>query len=102
MTIDVDGPAAPPRENGELVFAEPWESRAFGLAVTLHDAGAFTWDEFRAHLVAHIAADPARPYYRSWSAALESVAQDHGLVRASEVDHRAAHLADRHVGHDHG
>ena len=29
--LDVDGPAAPPRSNGELVFAEPWEGRAFGL-----------------------------------------------------------------------
>ncbi|MFD9651474.1 hypothetical protein [Streptomyces mirabilis] len=27
--LDIEGPAAPPRSNGELVFAEPWESRAF-------------------------------------------------------------------------
>ena len=37
-----DAPAAPPRDNGELVFEAPWESRAFGVAVALHDAGVST------------------------------------------------------------
>ena len=40
--LDIEGPAAPPRSNGELVFAEPWESRAFGMAVTLYEAGVLT------------------------------------------------------------
>ena len=53
--LDVDGPAAPPRSNGELVFAEPWESRAFGLALALHDGGAFEWEDFRQQLIATIA-----------------------------------------------
>ena len=26
--LDLDGPSAPPRSNGALVFEEPWESRA--------------------------------------------------------------------------
>ncbi|MDT7620396.1 MAG: hypothetical protein QOF99_1297, partial [Pseudonocardiales bacterium] len=43
--LESDGPGAPPRSNGELVFAEPWESRAFGMAVTLFDAGAFRWPD---------------------------------------------------------
>ena len=34
--LDSSGPAAPPRDNGELVFAAPWESRAFGLALALN------------------------------------------------------------------
>lgn len=50
--LDIEGPAAPPRSNGELVFAEPWESRAFGMAVTLYDAGVFTWPDFQAALIA--------------------------------------------------
>jgi nitrile hydratase accessory protein len=98
----LDGPEAPPRDNGELMFAEPWESRAFGLAVTLHDAGEFTWDEFRTHLVAQIAAHPDRPYYRCWLQALESVAVHRALVAPGEVDHRADALAGRQAGHDHG
>jgi len=32
-----------PSRNGELVFQAPWEGRAFGMAVALHDAGLFTW-----------------------------------------------------------
>ena len=34
---DVDSPAAPPRSNAELVFSEPWESRAIGMAVSLYE-----------------------------------------------------------------
>jgi hypothetical protein len=33
--LDSVGPATPPRDNGELVFAAPWESQAFGLALAL-------------------------------------------------------------------
>lgn len=106
--LEIDGPAAPPRDNGELVFAEPWESRAFGLAVTLHDSGAFTWDDFRDHLVARIADwERSHPtgecysYYRCWLHALESVVQDRGLVGAGEVTGRAGELAARPAGHDH-
>ena len=78
--LAVDGPAAPPRANGELVFAEPWESRAFGMAVTLHDSGAFTWPTFQAALIARIAAwESGHPegecwsYYQQWLGALEDV-----------------------------
>ena len=53
--MDIEGPAAPPRSNGELVFAEPWESRAFGMAVTLYEAGVFAWPQFQAALIARIA-----------------------------------------------
>ncbi|MFC7642380.1 nitrile hydratase accessory protein [Streptosporangium lutulentum] len=59
--LDIEGPAAPPRSNGELVFAEPWESRAFGMAVALHEAGVFTWPRFQAALIARIAAWESAP-----------------------------------------
>ena len=55
LPMDVEGPAAPPRSNGELVFAEPWESRAFAMAVALCEAGVFTWREFQGALIARIA-----------------------------------------------
>jgi len=106
--LEVDGPAAPPRSNGELVFAEPWESRAFGLAVTLHDAGAFEWSQFQAALIAQIAAwergreaGECFSYYRCWLAALESVLAETGLVTANDVTQRAALLAARPPDHDH-
>jgi len=47
---------APPRKNGELLFDHAWESRVFGLTMSLHEAGAFAWSEFQAALIESIAA----------------------------------------------
>ena len=69
---DVAGPAAPPRTNGELVFDEPWQARAFGIAVTLLERDGCGWDAFRAYLVPAIAADPDAPYYVAFVSALEA------------------------------
>ena len=106
--LDIEGPAAPPRSNGELVFAEPWESRAFGMAVALYEAGAFTWPQFQAALIARIAAweagaAPGEPYnyYRLWLAALEDVLAGLRAVSGDEVTVRAHALAHRPQGHDH-
>ena len=49
--LDTEGPAAPPRRNGELLFGAPWEGRLFGLTMALHRAGVFEWDEFRQLLI---------------------------------------------------
>jgi nitrile hydratase accessory protein len=106
--LDTEGPAAPPRSNGELVFSEPWESRAFGLAVSLYEAGTFTWQQFQAALIARIGAwetAPARDepwnYYQLWLAALEDVLVGLGAVSAGEVAARTQALAQRPPGHDH-
>ena len=108
VTLPVDGPAAPPRDNGELVFAEPWESRAFGIAVSLHDTGAFAWPTFQAALIARIAAwEAGHPdgecwsYYQHWLGALEDVLAADGTVFADEVAARARELGRREPGHDH-
>ncbi|MGI9556342.1 MAG: nitrile hydratase accessory protein [Solirubrobacterales bacterium] len=61
-TLGLDGPAAIPRSNGEPVFSAPWQSRAFGMAMALHEQGAFEWEDFRALLIAEIAeAEAAAP-----------------------------------------
>ncbi|MCW0213193.1 MAG: nitrile hydratase accessory protein [Pseudonocardia sp.] len=104
--LAVDGPAAPPRANGELLFSAPWESRAFGMAVTLHDTGAFGWATFQAALIARIAAWEAAPagswsYYEHWLGALEDVLAGDGTVTTTELDARSATLAARPAGHDH-
>jgi nitrile hydratase accessory protein len=107
-TLDVDGAAAPPRQNGELVFAEPWEGRAFGLAMALTDAGVISYDVFRDALIAKIAAWESAPpagecysYYRCWLQALEQVLADAQLVAPDDVAARAALFAVRPAGHDH-
>jgi nitrile hydratase accessory protein len=106
--LPVDGPDAPPRANGELVFAAPWESRAFGMAVSLHEHGLFEWEEFRALLIEEIGAwDRAHPdgsgysYYARWLAALETLLARRGLCAAAEVEARGRHLSARAPGHDH-
>lgn len=84
MTI-FDGEAAPPRDNGELVFEEPWHARVFALAVALVERLELPWTEFQSRLIAQIALDPDRPYYESWAAALESLVIDHGLSTADAI-----------------
>jgi nitrile hydratase accessory protein len=105
VSLDVDGVAAPPRRNGELVFAEPWESRAFGLAMSLHEAGAFGWEDFRQALIARISSwdEPAGyRYYECWVEALEQLLVDRGIVGSDAVGRRAAEVAARPAGWDHG
>jgi hypothetical protein len=77
MKLDVDGPAAPPRSNGELVFDAPWQARVFGLAAAVVET-RFGGDRepFRQHLIAAIAAEPERPYWESWTFALEALVDE--------------------------
>jgi nitrile hydratase accessory protein len=77
-----------PRRNGELVFAAPWESRAFGMAVVLDQQGAYGWDAFRGCLVSEIQSAADRDYYASWLGALERLLLDRGLVGRDELEAR--------------
>jgi len=63
-----------PRRNGELVFDAPWQSTVFALAEAVVNNG-FGGDRepFRQQLIEAIAAEPARPYWESWTAALETL-----------------------------
>jgi nitrile hydratase accessory protein len=105
LPLDFEGPAAPPRSNGELQFAEPWESRAFAMAVALCEADAFTWREFQAALIARIARHDQTStqwsYYTQWLGALEDVLDSRGAVRDHDVSAVARALAQRQAGHDH-
>lgn len=84
MTVDVDGL---PRRNGELAFDAPWEPRAFGLAAAVVSASCGgDWTAFRQHLVAAVAEDPDRPYWHSWTAALEALLLAQGLCTPDELD----------------
>jgi hypothetical protein len=90
----LDGPAAPPRRNGELAFDEPWQARAFGVAQAVVEA-RFGGDRepFRQRLIAAIAAEPDRPYWESWAAALEDLVVAAGLVGSGDVDARILTLS---------
>jgi hypothetical protein len=88
--LDVDGVAAPPRRNGELVFDSPWQSRVFGLCAAVVET-CFDGDRepFRQQLIAAIAAEPDRPYWDSWTLALQQLVVEAGLVDE--------HVIERHI-----
>lgn len=106
-----DGPSLPneiavPRQNGELLFEAPWEARAFGLAVALHDEGAFAWKTFSEALSAEIAkaesAGESSGYYERWLRALNRVTTEGNLITTHEVEARSEQVRhDEEHEHDH-
>ena len=92
LVASMDGPAAAPRKNGELVFEEPLEGRVFGMAVALHDHRLYAWEEFQRQLIAQIShaeahGDGSR-YYERWLASFERLLADKGLVTPEELEDR--------------
>lgn len=94
----------------ERSFEQPWEIRAFALAVALHQAGTYQWNEFQHALVESIAAwqsstsDHAASqwsYYEHWLAALERLIGDGGVLDRQDVDVRAAHVLASPPNRDH-
>jgi len=87
---DMRGAEALPRENGELRFAAPWEGRALAMALGAVKSLGLPWDEFRSRLIAEIAAQPERPYYESWLAALERLLCEHEVLGDAQLGALAA------------
>ena len=75
-----------PRDNGELVFDAPWQARGLAIAVAVVERLGLPWDAFRHRLMACIAEDPTRPYYESWTKALESLVVAEDLATATALD----------------
>ena len=94
---NMEGDAALPRQNGELVFNEPWEGRAFGIAVALNEQAVYPWRAFRDALVDRIATDEAAAaptsYYERWLASLERLLLERGIVTTTELETRIAEYA---------
>jgi nitrile hydratase accessory protein len=82
--------AAPlPRSNGELVFEEPWQGRALGMAVVVLERLGVPWAEFSRQLAEAVRRhgyDPAEPaagaYYAAWVEALEATLREAGVELA--------------------
>ena len=99
MTREVDpqvtalnGRAALPRKNGELVFKQPWEGRVFGLTLAVRKRRPYPWGHFRDRLEREIASAPdddaGLHYYEWWLRAFESVLVDEGIVNPEELARR--------------
>lgn len=85
----VQSPGLPSSENGEPVFAEPWQAEAFGLTVHLFERGLFSWSEWAAHLSHEVhrperAADGA-DYFEAWVAALTHLLVEKGVADEASV-----------------
>jgi nitrile hydratase accessory protein len=101
IEADLVGAVSPPRDNGEIVFAAPWERRVFGLTVALCRSQACEWESFRQRLIAQIGADQTRPYWNSWAAALEDLLAETDSLARAELDARHRELLARPRDHDH-
>jgi nitrile hydratase accessory protein len=84
-----------PGDRDQLTFEQPWELRAFALAVAAHHNGYYDWSEFQLALIGAIRRwegdEEQAPwrYYERWLEALETVLCGTGVLEGSELDDRA-------------
>ena len=94
-----------PHDDEGPVFREPWEARAFAVALALHERGVFTWPEWATALADQIKraqaagdADSGDTYYQHWLATLETLVAAKGVAPTDMLhQYRDAwdHAADR-------
>jgi len=93
--LSIDDLPALPRDDDGPVFNQPWEARAFALAVRLSEAGCFTWPEWveifsREIKAAQERGDPdlGDTYYQHWLNALERICTAKDLVGSEDMRRR--------------
>jgi nitrile hydratase accessory protein len=85
--------ALPAEVDGDRVFAEPWEAKAFAMIVMLAQAGHFSWAEWVECFSKEVAAAAAveagggtpRTYYAQWLDAAEKLLVGKGLISAAQL-----------------
>lgn len=91
----------PAPRDGDQAFDEPWQIRAFALAVGAHEAGEFEWPAFQSALIESIrswedqdagTSESGWSYYEHWVRALEVV-----LDSVGKLDTDALNLRTREV-----
>lgn len=93
----------------QLSFNEPWELRAFAVAVAAYHRGLYDWSEFQLALIGAIRrweGDPESApwrYYERWLEALETVLSGTGVLTGTELDGRAGAVlaTPRSANHHH-
>lgn len=100
----------PGGRTGDKAFEQPWEIRAFALAVALHQAGSYEWTAFQQALIESIAmwegsasdlAASQWSYYEHWLAALERLMADGSVLDRKDIDARTAHALATPPNRDH-
>lgn len=82
-----------PAGAGDQAFEQPWELRAFAIAVAAYHNGQYEWSEFQLALIDAIkkweqgGLEPWS-YYQHWLTALETVLAGTGLLSEAALDER--------------
>ena len=91
------------------VFAEPWQARAFALAMKLSEQGHLTREEWTAALsnqlklvAARGETDDGSRYYHHWLAALETLVIEKGLASNAALSERKDAWSDAYRKTPHG
>jgi nitrile hydratase accessory protein len=114
--LSIDDLPALPRDKDGPVFNQPWEAKAFALAVRLSEAGCFTseagcftWPEWVRIFSQEIKAaqeqgdqDLGDTYYQHWLNALERICTAKGLVGSEDMRRRKATWRRAYLNTPHG
>ncbi len=97
------------RAGDEPVFKEPWQAQAFAMAVSLIEAGHFSWQEWSTTLgdeISHAAqrgiAEDGTGYYELWLNALERLVSGNGMASAAELTELKQAWHDAYASTPHG
>jgi nitrile hydratase accessory protein len=95
----------------ERLLNEPWELRAFAMAVAAYHQGKYEWSEFQLSLIQAIrqweegSSGEPWSYYEHWLTALETVLAENGVLSEAAVDERTKQVlaiprnANHHEAH---
>jgi nitrile hydratase accessory protein len=107
--LSIDDLPALPRDKDGPVFNQPWEAKAFALAVRLSEAGCFTWPEWVRIFSQEIKAAQERrdpdlgdTYYQHWLNALERICAAKGLVGREDMRRRKTAWRRAYLNTPHG
>lgn len=103
---------APLDENNEVIFANPWEAKAFALVVQMHQEKRYTWTEWANQLSHEIKEsntlnEKEEDYYLLWLKAAEELVVTKGLCAKDELSSRKESLLrtqealEETAGHEH-
>ena len=98
-----------PLASDDMAFDEPWQLRAFALAVAAHTSGQYEWSDFQAALIASIkdwesvndAGADSWSYFEHWVNAIETVLSNHDLVDSGALDTRVRDVLDAPPNRNH-
>ena len=91
------------------VFKEPWQAQAFAMAVTLSEAGLFSWQEWSSELGASIQSrqkkgdpDDGETYYLHWLETLENILSRKNLIEHADLLQRIIEWKETYLKTPHG